>query len=114
MVLILESVITVCSWIVLISGVVCFLIKDDSSYYMKLGVSIIYTKKYPRILPAALFSMISAAIITHAYYNSLIQSNYMIIGLIFPMLVYLPSSIRLRRRMIKNNQNRIEQLLPDK
>ncbi len=77
------------------------------------GVSIIYTKKYPRIMPVALFSMISAAIITHAYYNSLIQSNLMIIGLIFPILVYLPSSIRLRRKMIKNKQKRIEQLLPE-
>ncbi len=36
MVLILESVITVCSWIVWIAGVIRFLIKEDSSYYMKM------------------------------------------------------------------------------
>lgn len=30
-----------------------------------------------------------------------------------PILVYLPSSIRLRRKMIKNKQKRIEQLLPE-
>lgn len=36
MILILECVITVVSWIVLISGVVSFLIKENSSYYMKM------------------------------------------------------------------------------
>lgn len=77
------------------------------------GVSIIYTKKYRKIMPVALFSMISAAIITHAYYNSLIQSNFMIIGLIFPVAVYLPSLINIRRKMIRTKKNRLEQLLPD-
>ena len=57
--------------------------------------------------------MISAAIITHAYYNSLIQSNFMIIGVIFPVVIYLPSLINLRRKMIKTKKNRLEQLLPD-
>ncbi len=57
--------------------------------------------------------MISAAIITHAYYNSLIQSNFMIIGVIFPVVIYLPSLINLRRKMIKTKKNRREQLLPD-
>lgn len=57
--------------------------------------------------------MISAGIITHAYYNSLIQSNFMIIGVIFPVVIYLPSLINLRRKMIKTKKNRLEQLLPD-
>lgn len=36
MVMILESAITFFSWIVLISGAIFFLIKESSSYYMKM------------------------------------------------------------------------------
>lgn len=57
---------------------------------MIVGVGISFVKKRRKTFVVGTFAMLYVAIIYHAVYNILIQSRYMIIGLIIPIITYIP------------------------
>lgn len=57
---------------------------------MIVGVGISFVKKRRKTFIVGTFAMLYVAIIYHAVYNILIQSRYMIIGLIIPIITYIP------------------------
>lgn len=57
---------------------------------MIVGVGISFVKKRRKTFFVGTFAMLYVAIIYHAVYNILIQSRYMIIGLIIPIITYIP------------------------
>lgn len=62
------------------------------------GLSFIKTKK--KLFYTGTFALLLTAIIYHASFNLLVQSNYPIVGLILPLSTYIPLMFALRKRGI--------------
>ncbi len=54
------------------------------------GYGISYVKKRRKLFYTGIFATLSAAVIYHASYNSLVQSAYPYTGIILPVLTYIP------------------------
>ena len=65
---------------------------------MSVGVGISMVKKKRKLFYSGTFALLTLAIIYHAIYNTLVQSNLNYFGFILPMLTYLPLIISLKKQ----------------
>ena len=69
------------------------------------GMGISYIKKRSKLFFCGTFSLLIAAIIYHAIFNSLVQSQYRILGFILPTLVCVPLFDHFRRGAVQNSKD---------
>ena len=65
------------------------------------GWGISYIKKRRKFFYCGTFALLSAAIIYHAIYNLLVQSQYQYVGILLPTITYIPVILFLRKKKIK-------------
>ena len=65
------------------------------------GWGISYIKKRRKFFYCGTFALLSAAIIYHAIYNLLVQSQYQYVGILLPTITYIPVILLLRKRGVK-------------
>lgn len=65
------------------------------------GWGISYIKKRRKFFYCGTFALLSAAIIYHATYNLLVQSDYQYVGVLLPIVTYIPVIILLKRKGVK-------------
>lgn len=65
------------------------------------GWGISYIKKRRKFFYCGTFALLSAAIIYHAIYNLLVQSDYQYFGIALPLLTYIPIVLFLKKKGIK-------------
>ena len=65
------------------------------------GWGISYIRKRRKFFVCGTFSLLSAAIIYHAIYNLLVQSAYQYVGILLPLLTYIPIIYFLKKNGIK-------------
>ncbi len=68
------------------------------------GWGISYIKKRRKFFYCGTFALLSAAIIYHAIYNLLVQSQYQYVGILLPTITYIPVVLFLRKKKIKANR----------
>ena len=61
------------------------------------GWGISYTKKRRKFFFCGTFALLTAAIIYHAIYNLLVQSPYQYVGILLPIMTYIPVILLLRK-----------------
>ena len=69
------------------------------------GVGISFVKKKSKLFVVGTFGLLSAAIVYHGIYNILIQSDYIIVGALLPIITYIPFLIW--RFRIKNSNTKL-------
>lgn len=62
------------------------------------GYGVSFIRKRKKLFYTGTFGLLTTAIIFHATYNALVQSDYEYIGFILPILVYIPIVILLKRQ----------------
>ena len=68
------------------------------------GVGISFAKKRSKIFAVGIFALLSLAITYHGIYNMLVQSEYQVIGVLLPIVTYLPFLIwRVKLKSKKKN-----------
>ena len=67
------------------------------------GWGISYIKKRRKFFYCGTFALLSAAIIYHAIYNLLVQSQYQYVGILLPTITYIPIILFLRKNKMKSN-----------
>lgn len=60
------------------------------------GYGISYVKKRRKLFFCGTFALLSAAVIYHATYNLLVQSDYPYTGVLLPIITYIPALLLLR------------------
>ncbi len=65
------------------------------------GWGISYIKKRRKFFYCGTFALLSAAIIYHAIYNLLVQSEYQYVGIVLPIMTYIPIICFLRKKGVK-------------
>ena len=65
------------------------------------GWGISYIKKRRKFFYCGTFALLSAAIIYHAIYNLLVQSQYQYVGILLPTITYIPIILLLGKRGVK-------------
>lgn len=65
------------------------------------GWGISYIKKRRKFFYCGTFALLSAAIIYHAIYNLLVQSQYRYVGILLPTITYIPIILFLRKNKMK-------------
>ena len=65
------------------------------------GWGISYIKKRRKFFYCGTFALLSAAIIYHAVYNLLVQSDYQYFGILMPIVTYMPVIYFLRAKRVK-------------
>ena len=65
------------------------------------GWGISYIKKRRKFFYCGTFALLSAAITYHAIYNLLVQSDYQYVGIVLPILTYIPIIYFLKKKGIK-------------
>ena len=65
------------------------------------GWGISYIRKRRKFFFCGTFALLSTAIIYHAIYNLLVQSEYQYVGILLPLATYIPLIIILKRKGIK-------------
>ena len=68
------------------------------------GVGISFVKKKSKLFAVGTFGLLSTAIVYHGIYNILVQSEYIIVGALLPIITYIPFLIW--RIVFKNKKNR--------
>ena len=71
---------------------------------VSVGLGISYIKKQPKFFFCGTFALLSTAIIYHATYNLLVQSEYQYVGILLPLATYIPLIIILKKRGFKFSQ----------
>lgn len=69
------------------------------------GMGISYIKKRRKLFYCGTFALLSAAIIYHAIFNLLVQSQYQYIGILMPIVTYIPVVILTRGKVAKNSHS---------
>ncbi|MBP5208603.1 MAG: PrsW family intramembrane metalloprotease, partial [Clostridia bacterium] len=54
------------------------------------GWGVSYVKKRRKLFYCGTFALLSSAIIYHATYNLLVQSKYQYVGIVLPIVTYIP------------------------
>ena len=67
------------------------------------GWGISYIKKRRKFFYCGTFALLSSAIIYHAIYNLLVQSQYQYVGILLPTITSIPVILFLRKKKIKAN-----------
>lgn len=76
---------------------------------MGVGLGISMIKKKRKLFYCGTFALLTLAIIYHATYNTLVQSNLEYLGFILPMLTYLPLIISIHKeKRIINKENKLQ------
>ena len=65
------------------------------------GWGVSYIKKRRKFFYCGTFALLSAAIIYHAIYNLLVQSQYQYVGILLPTITYIPVILLLGKRGVK-------------
>ena len=65
------------------------------------GFGISYIKKRRKLFYCGTFALLSAAIIYHAVFNLLVQSNYQYLGILLPIITYIPVLLLTRKSIVK-------------
>ena len=65
------------------------------------GWGISYIRKRRKFFYCGTFALLSAAIIYHATYNLLVQSDYQYVGILLPLTTYIPLILLARKNGIK-------------
>lgn len=69
------------------------------------GVGISFVKKKRKLFLVGTFALLSLAITYHGTYNMLIQSEYVIVGVLLPIATYVPFVVsNVRKRRLKARQ----------
>ena len=68
---------------------------------VRVGWGISYIKKRRKFFYCGTFALLSAAITYHAIYNLLVQSDYQYVGIVLPLLTYIPIIFFLKKKGIK-------------
>ena len=63
------------------------------------GYGISHVRRQRKLFRCGVYALLATAIIYHAIYNLLVQSNYQIAGFMMPILTYIPAIILLRRKI---------------
>lgn len=63
------------------------------------GYGISYVRQQKKLFRVGTYALLSAAVIYHAIYNILVQSRWSYVGILFPMVTYIPAILLLRRSM---------------
>ena len=70
-----------------------------------IGICTLVIKQSKKLFYCGIFSMITLAIIYHSVYNCLVLSDYMYIGLVLPIVTYIPIIIiQIKERRKKQNE----------
>ena len=67
------------------------------------GWGISYIKKRRKLFYCGTFALLSTAVIYHATYNLLVQSKYQYVGILLPIITYIPILLIVRKKA-KNNK----------
>ena len=73
------------------------------------GVGISFVKKRSKLFAVGTFGLLSTAIVYHGIYNILVQSDYVIIGALLPIITYIPFliwRIRIKNRKAKSTEGK--------
>ena len=70
---------------------------------VSVGFGISYIKKRRKLFYCGTFSLMFTAIIYHAVFNTLVQSKYQYLGILLPIVTYVPVVLLMRSRMPKKN-----------
>ena len=65
------------------------------------GWGVSYIKKRRKLFYCGTFALLSAAVIYHAIYNLLVQSQYQYVGILLPIATYVPLIILARDKIMK-------------
>ena len=65
------------------------------------GWGVSYVKKRRKLFFCGTFALLSSAIIYHATYNLLVQSEYQYVGILLPITTYIPVLLRTRTKKPK-------------
>ena len=72
-----------------------------------IGMGICYVRKRRKLFFSGTFSLLIFAIIYHAIFNSLVQSQFRFIAIIMPTLLFIPLYIQYRRGTLVLTQDRV-------
>lgn len=67
------------------------------------GMGISYIKKRRKLFYCGTFALLSIAIIYHSIFNLLVQSSIQYVGILMPIVTYIPIVLLLRKRMAKKS-----------
>lgn len=70
------------------------------------GFGISYIKKRRKLFYCGTFALLSAAIIYHAIYNLLVQSDYQYAGILLPVITYIPIVLLTRKKLANSRKLR--------
>ena len=70
------------------------------------GFGISYIKKRRKLFYCGTFALLSAAIIYHAIYNLLVQSDYQYAGILLPVITYIPIVLLTRKKLVNSRKLR--------
>ena len=70
------------------------------------GYGISFVKKQRKLFRCGIYALLSSAIIYHASYNLLVQSNYQMAGILLPILTYIPAVMILRKSIKRERAHR--------
>jgi RsiW-degrading membrane proteinase PrsW (M82 family) len=66
------------------------------------GVGISFVKKKSKLFVVGTFALLSTAITYHGIYNMLLQSDYLVVGILLPIATYLPFVVwRIKNKILK-------------
>ena len=68
-----------------------------------IGIGISFVHKKKKLFYTGTFALLSTAVIYHAIYNSLVQSDYKYLGFLLPVLTYIPIIIALAKSKKKQS-----------
>ena len=63
------------------------------------GYGISYVRKQKKLFRVGTYALLSVAIIYHAIFNLLVQSRWSYVGILLPVVTYIPAILLLRRSM---------------
>lgn len=70
------------------------------------GYGISYIRKRRKLFWSGTFALLSAAITYHAVYNILVQSKFQNLGIILPVVTYIPAILLLRKDIAEKKKKR--------
>ena len=63
------------------------------------GYGISYIRKRKKLFWSGTFALLSVAITYHGVYNVLVQSDYRMVGILLPVITYIPITLYIRREL---------------
>jgi len=70
------------------------------------GYGMSYLRQQRKLFRCGLYALLAGAIIYHATYNLLVQSNYQIAGIMLPVITYIPTILLIRRQIKRTDSEK--------